>query len=191
LLPVIRDQAEFAFRRLPLDAREELIQEAVSQAYVLFVRLVQRGKMALAYPTPLAQFAIRKVRAGRRLGSPTNRRDVTSPCAHLSKNVRIKRLDPFDLRTGQWREALLQDHTAGPAQIVQMRIDFADWLGSLPHRDRRLAQTLARGETTACTARLFKISAGRVSQLRRDLCDSWHRFVGERPARQLASIAVA
>jgi hypothetical protein len=42
LLPVIRDQAQFAFRRLPLDAREELIQEAVSQAYFLFVRLVQR-----------------------------------------------------------------------------------------------------------------------------------------------------
>jgi hypothetical protein len=191
LLSVIRDQAQFAFRRVPFDAREELIQETVSQAYFLFVRLVQRGKTALGYATPLARFAIRRVKAGRRLGSRCNRQDITSPCAYSSKSIRIKRLDQLDLRTAEWREALLEDRKAGPSQIVQMRIDFADWLKSLPHRDRRLAQTLARGETTACTARLFKISAGRVSQLRRDLCDSWHRFIGELPEPQLARIAVA
>jgi hypothetical protein len=191
LLPVIHDQAQFAFRRLPLDAREELIQETVSQAYFLFVRLVQRDKAALAYATPLAQFAIRRVKAGRRLGSRCNRRELTSPCFESSKRITIKRLHSFDLRFGEWREVLHEDHTAGPAQIVQMRIDLAAWLRSLPHRDRRLAETLARGETTGFVARSFKISAGRVSQLRRDLCDSWHRFIGELSDRQLASIAVA
>jgi hypothetical protein len=48
-----------------------------------------------------------------------------------------------------------------------------------------------RGEATGFVARSFKISAARVSQLRRDLCDSWHRFVGELSDLQLASIAVA
>ena len=68
MLPEIRKQANFAFRRVPAEAREELIQEVVSQAYSLFVNLCRRGKLALVFPTPLAQFAIRKVRAGRRLG---------------------------------------------------------------------------------------------------------------------------
>ena len=39
LLPTIRGQAEYAFRRVPVEAREELIQEVVAQAYALFVRL--------------------------------------------------------------------------------------------------------------------------------------------------------
>ena len=60
------DQAEFAFRQVPAEAREELVQEAIAQAYDMFVRLCQRGKSSLAYATPLAQFAIRNVRAGRR-----------------------------------------------------------------------------------------------------------------------------
>ena len=62
LLPTIQLQAEYAFRRVPFEAREELIQEVIAQAYSLFVRLCQRRKPALVYPTPLAQFAIRKVR---------------------------------------------------------------------------------------------------------------------------------
>src|SRR6516225_79312 len=106
LLPVIRDQAQFAFRRVPLDAREELIQEAVSQVYFLFVRLVQRGKTTLAYATPLAQFAIRRVKAGRRLGSRGNKRDLMSPCAATSQKIAIERLDRFNPRTGEWREVL-------------------------------------------------------------------------------------
>ena len=63
------EQAEYAFRRVPVDAREELILEVVAAAYVLFVSLCRRGKTALVYPTPLAKFAIRHVREGRRIGS--------------------------------------------------------------------------------------------------------------------------
>src|SRR5271167_2370515 len=81
MLPEVRKQAAFALRRVPFDAREELIQEVVAQAYSLFVRLCQRRKTALVYATPLAQFAIKKVRAGRRIGSRGNIRDITSPRA--------------------------------------------------------------------------------------------------------------
>ncbi len=88
MLPEIRKQANFAFRRLPLEAREELIQEVVAQAYSLFLRLCQRRKLALVYATPLAQFAIKKVRAGRRIGSRGNIRDVTSPRAARRRDSR-------------------------------------------------------------------------------------------------------
>jgi len=179
MLPEIRRQANFAFRRLPLDAREELVQEVVAQAYSLFISLCRRGKSTLNYPTPLAQFSIKKVRAGRRRGSRANIRDVTSPRAGVTKGLTIERLDRFDQRTGQWREALVEDRTAGPAQVAETRIDFADWLQTLSSRDRQLAETLARGETTGCVARMFRISAARVSQLRRDLCENWRHFVGE------------
>ena len=61
------------------------------------------------------------------------------------------------------------------------RIDFSDWLDSLKRRDRRVAEFLATGETTTVAARKFKVSAGRISQLRKELAQSWRRFVGEEP----------
>jgi hypothetical protein len=179
LLPAIRAQAEYAFRRVPVEAREELIQEVVAQAYALFVRLAKRRRLALVFATPLARFAIGNVRAGRRLATRRNSREIMSSRACVTKGFTIERLDHFNLQTGQWCEALVEDRTAGPAQIAETRIDFADWLKTLSNRDRELAETLARGETTGAVACMFRVSAARVSQLRRQLCENWHRFVGE------------
>jgi len=44
---------------------------------------------------------------------------------------------------------------------------------------RQVARTLALGETTKRTARRFRVTAGRVSQLRRELQNSWESFQGE------------
>ena len=93
LMPQIRQQAVFAFRGQHSDARDELLQEVVANAYCAFVQLVRRGKTALAYPTPLAQFAIRQVRAGRRVGNRLNVNDVLSGYAQRRKGFRVERLD--------------------------------------------------------------------------------------------------
>src|SRR5580704_8761127 len=121
LLPTIQLQAEYAFRRVPVEAREELIQEVVAQAYALFVRLAKRRRLALVFATPLARFAIGNVRAGRRLGSRRNSRDIMSARACVTKGFTIERLDHFNLQTGQWCEAVVEDRTAGPAQIAETR----------------------------------------------------------------------
>jgi len=55
---------------------------------------------------------------------------------------------------------------------------FANWLRRLSRRNRRIAQFLALGNRTSDTARKFKVSEGRVSQLRRELAESWRAFVG-------------
>ena len=60
-----------------------------------------------------------------------------------------------------------------------MRIEFGDWLRKLGGRRRRIAETLAKGETTSVTAAKFRVSLGRISQLRRELNDDWERFHGE------------
>ena len=82
----------FAFRGLRAEARDELTQEVVANAYCAFAQLVRRSKAALAYPTPLAQFAIRQVRAGRRVGSRLNVNDVLSGYAQRRKGFRLKQL---------------------------------------------------------------------------------------------------
>jgi hypothetical protein len=191
MLPEIRKQAQFAFRGLPIEAREEMVQEVLATAYHMFRRLAARGKLNLAYATPLAQYAIKHTRAGRRIGSRRNRRDVTSPCSLAMNGVVLERLSRFNPRTGQWREILVEDRTADPAKIAAARIDFASWLRTLSTRDRRVAETLALGESTSRVADMFKISAPRVSQLRRDFYESWRKFVGELADARGPSVATA
>ena len=43
----------------------------------------------------------------------------------------------------------------------------------------RIAEVLAAGEGTTKTAERFKVSPGRVSQLRRELHDAWQAFHGD------------
>ena len=83
-------------------------------------------------------------------------------------------------------EVLVEDRRAGPADTAVVRIDFAAWLQLLPRRLRNIATFLANGETTTTAAKRFRVSAGRVSQLRRELFLAWHRFQGDQPALAFA-----
>ena len=177
MLPTIQEHAVFRFRhRLP-EEREELVAETVALACVMFARLVERGKVG--YATPLADYACRQVVVGRRLGSPLNTNDVGSTHCQRRKGVFVQRLDRYDVKDGEWREIVVEDKNATPADIAATRIDFAAWLETLSKRQRKIAETLAMGETTSRTARIFRISAGRVSQIRRQLFDRWQEFQGE------------
>ena len=78
MLPQIRRQALRAFRSVEAEARAELTQDVIALAFAMFVRLVRQGKEAVAFPTPLADYAIRQVRAGRRVGCRQNVQDIMS-----------------------------------------------------------------------------------------------------------------
>ena len=115
------------------------------------------------------------------LGAKLNIRDVLSPYCQAKKHVVVERLDHFDEEENQWCEAIVEDRTAGPAETARVRLDFAAWLGSLKRRDRRIAASLAAGNRTGEAAKKFKVSEGRISQLRRELAASWRAFVGDDP----------
>ena len=185
MLPRIRRHASVAFRRLRPDRKDELIQEVVANAYCAFVRLVDGGKADVAFATPLANFAIWQVTAGRQVGTKLSLRDVMSPQARAAGEITVERLDEFDHEEGELRVALTEDRRATPADIAAARIDVAAWLCSLSNRSRRIAMNLAMGETTSDVARQFKVSSARISQMREELKTSWEQF--HEGARQLAS----
>lgn len=83
------------------------------------------------------------------------------------------------MQTGSWQEIAVEDRGASPADTAAFRIDFAEWLESMPRRLQDIAETLARGESTQQVARQFSLSAGRISQLRSELRRSWEAFQGE------------
>ncbi len=176
MLPRIKLQARVAFRNRTIEAREELTQEVIANAYSAFARLVERGKVDSAFATPLAHYAIRHVRDGRRVGNKLNRRDLMSPA---NRRVRIERLDRYDSASSAWKEAIVADRRATPADTAAARLDLAEWFRSLPTRDRRIAKALAAGETTAEAARRFGVSPARISQLRHELRRSWRTLQGE------------
>ena len=177
-LPLIRRRAAIAFRHLRAEAREEAVEEVICNACVAFARLIELGKADVAYPGPLAMFGIRQVKDGRKTGCSLNIRDVLHPYCQRKKNLAVERLDRFDTDENAWQEVLIADQHATPADMATIRIDFAAWLKTLGRRERKIAQTLATGETTGSVAKQFKVSAGRISQMRREFADSWQRFQG-------------
>jgi hypothetical protein len=182
MLPLIRRIARKAFRNVPSELRQELVAEVVANAYCAFVRLVQRGKADIARATPLARFAVCQVFDGRQVGTKMNVRDVSSRYCQQAKGVAVQPLYRHDSVEDTWKEIVVEDKRCGPAEIAASRIDFAAWLATLPSRHRRIATTLATGETTGAVARKFRVTAARISQLRRELQEAWEAFVGELPS---------
>ena len=179
MLPQIRQQALTAFRNQRFEVREELIQEVIANCYRAWVLLVRRGKESVVYPTPLAQYAIRQVRGGRRVGGRLNLQDVLSSQARRHYGITIERIDRRDPQNGVWNELLVEDRKAGPAETAAARLDLTAWLRTLSKRNRRIARSLALGETTNAVAQQFGLSAGRISQLRSALAVHWEQFQGD------------
>ena len=163
------------------------MQEVVCNALKAFVRLVQLKKTDIAYPTVLAKYGVAQVKDGRKVGGHLNVRDVSSQYCQHQKRINVERLDHFDEEENVWQEAVIVDTRMAPVpEIVSFRVDFAAWLKRLSHRNRRIAETLALGNRPGDVAKRFKVSAGRISQLRNELAKSWKTFVGDVPMPEVA-----
>lgn len=176
MLPKIERHARIAFRSLKGDNRDEAVQEAVCNACRAFARLSEQGRAEAATWSSLARFAIRQVRDGRRVGSSQNVRDVCSVHCKRRHGVTIEPLSRWDEEDGTWRDMLVEDKNATPADLAASRIDVPAFFASLSRRNRRIAQKLATGEGTKRVAKMFGISPGRVSQLRQELKAAWEQF---------------
>jgi len=172
MLPAIKRQARRALRKCPLAEREEALQFIIASAAVAFARLAKLNRLQLAYPGPLARYGFKQYQAGRLIGGSSNCHDVSSRMCQRRQGCVVESLD-------DWQESLAETRRTTPADLAALRVDFAAWLESLSPRNQQLARTLARGEEAGVVAEMFRITAARVSQLRRELYESWQRFVGE------------
>jgi hypothetical protein len=175
MLPAIERIAGYAFRHVPRWRRSELVSDTIAVAFVAFVRLTKHGKAASAFPTALAWFAVRSIRAKRQIGDRQNVRDVLSPVAQQQKRFVVKLLSE---RSAQADWELADGRRTTPADIAAWRIDFRCWLGRLQKFKRQVALRLVRGDTTSDAARHFGVSHGRISQLRQELRADWDNFQG-------------
>jgi hypothetical protein len=166
MLPMIERKAARAFRKVRREVREDLVAEVIANVFCALARLVERGCESKAFVTPLTDFAIKQVRAGRRVAGSPSCRDVMSWLRRADSDRPIWRLFRHSQKSNGWHEMLVEDRRCGPAEVAAMRIDFGHWLKILSKHDRRIATQLATGETTSRVAKKFGLSAGRISQLR-------------------------
>lgn len=141
--------------------------------------MAEQGRTEAATWSSLAKFAVKQVREGRRVGSSLNIKVISSEYCQQRKGVSVRELHDWDEQDQKWQEMLVEDKTATPADLAASRIDFPAWLETLNPRDRKIALKLSEGESTSRVARLFRISAGRVSQLRQELSEAWQLFHGD------------
>ena len=186
MLPKIAEHARVVLRDLTGERRDEGVQEVVCNCCCAFARLAERGRAHAATWSSLAKFGIAQFRAGRRVGSSLNVCDVTSDHCRLRKGVSVRSLHQWDHQDEEWREMLVEDPTCSPADLAASRIDYPAFLATLSRRNRRIAETLATGESTSLVAKMFGMSPGRVSQLRKELKAAWELF-HTGPAGELAA----
>jgi hypothetical protein len=179
MMPVITKIATHAFRDRDPEAKEDLTEEVVVNAMVAYKRLFDKGRVDDAHPRALARYAIAQVCEGRKGGSKHSCREVLSEYAQKVKGFHVDRLDYPDEEDGTWRQVIVEDRRAGPAEIAATRIDFHEWFHALSKQQKKGATRLASGESTGEVARIMKVSSGRISQIRRELFESWKQFQGE------------
>jgi hypothetical protein len=181
VLPRVEAHGRVYFRHVKdPERKEELLAELHGLAWLWFVPLVHRGKDVLQFVSALATYAARAVRSGQRVVGHQKAKDVLSPVAQRKHGFAVERLPDFSTLGGSPIEEALHANTVSPVpDQVAFRLDFPAWLATLSQRNRALAEDMALGEKTQELAEKYRVSEGRISQMRRYFQCDWLHFCGE------------
>jgi hypothetical protein len=170
MLPEIEQKLRLAFCRLDPEAREDAIEEGVVHSLLAYVRLVEQGRAEVATASSLAWYSSRHVRRGRPAGGRMNGKEPLSRYGQISNDIEVER------QSGNWIDAMVEDKRAPVADQVAAKMDVGAWFATLTKRMKEIAKELAFGCSTSEVAKKHGVTAGRISQLRRSLEESWAAF---------------
>src|SRR5262249_58609257 len=92
------------------DTREDCICEMLALAWKWFLRLIEQGKDPLEFPTAIADFAARAVKAGRRLCGKHKGKDVLNPLAQQRHDLLVGPLPVSTRRSHESRYSVPLSH---------------------------------------------------------------------------------
>jgi len=194
LLPIVERHARAVFRHLPEVHLEETVAEAVAAAFLAYVRLKLRGRDPVRdFPACMAGYAVLHVKCQRHVGGRTSSKDVISALAQARHGFRVESLprsfrrpqgDLYGTVRGQQHndafEEQLQDKRHWPVpDRAAFRLDFFDFFQTLSRRDRKIVRYLARGHSGKEAAQKFRLTPGRITQLRQAWRREWYARHGE------------
>jgi DNA-binding NarL/FixJ family response regulator len=97
----------------------------------------------------------------------------------LSRYAQVGSGNRLERQNGEWIDKLAEDKRATIPDQVAAKLDVRAWFGTLTMRMKEIAKDLACGCSTSEVARKYGVTAGRISQLRRTLEESWAAFQQE------------
>jgi hypothetical protein len=168
ILPEIKRRLRMAFCRLSLEARDEAIEEAIVSCLFAYARLHEQGRTGSVTPSNLAWYAALQVKSGRPTVGSMNGTDPLSRYAQLENGIQVEQ--------SKWIDLLVEDKRASVPDQVAAKMDVGDWFATLSRRMKQIARDLAFGFSTSEVAKKYGVTAGRISQLRRMLENSWAEF---------------
>lgn len=118
------------------------------------------------------------IKCGRRVCGKEKAGDVMSSSTQQQEKFVVQTLPAYDTGVDD-NEAIdaLRDNTLTPVpDQVQFRMDFPAWVRTHTERTKNVIRHLMVGERTKDVAEKHKTTAGRISQMRRELCLDWNRF---------------
>jgi hypothetical protein len=173
MLPEIEQKLRPAFCHLDPEAREDAIEEGVVHSLLAYVRLGEQDRAGVASPSSLAWYSSRHVKRGRPAGGRMNGKEPLSRYGQISNGIEVER------QSGNWIDVMVLDKRASVEDQVAAKIDVGAWFATLSKRMKEIAKDLAFGCSTSEVAEKHGVTAGRISQLRRVLEESWAEFQGE------------
>ena len=173
MLPEIQQKLRLAFCRLDHEAREDAIEEGVVHSLLAYLRLHDQGRAEVATASSLAWYSSRHVKRGRPAGGRMNGKEPLSRYAQIGNGIQIE--PPHS----KWIDMLVEDKRAAVPDQVAAKLDVGAWFATLTKRMKEIAKDLAFGFSTSEVAAKYGVTAGRISQLRRMLEESWLMFQGE------------
>ena len=173
MLPEIKRRLRIAFCRLAAEAREDAIAEGIAHCLLAYVRLHEQGRTQVATASSLAWYSSRRIRHGRPAVGRMNSKEPLSRCAKGGSGNRFAR------QNGEWIDTLAEDKRASVPDQVAAKLDVRAWFATLTKRTKAIARDLAYGCSTSEVARKYGVTAGRISQVRRSLEESWAAFQQE------------
>ena len=172
MLPEIEQKLRLAFCRLEPEAREDAFAEGVVHSLLAYARLHEQGREEVATPSSLAWYSSRHVKRGRPAAGRMNGKEPLSRYAQIGNGIQI---EPHS----KWIDMLVEDKRATVPDQVAAKMDVGAWFATLTKRMKEIAKDLAFGCSTSEVAAKHGVTAGRISQMRRMLEESWLMFQGE------------
>lgn len=105
-----------------------------------------------------------------------------SPVAQQRHGFVVGKLPDMEIESSNPLVEALTDNTKTPPRdAAAFRVDFPRWRRRYSRRDRGLIGRLMLGERPEHVARCFRLSPGRVSQLRTAFRADWNAFCYDLP----------
>ena len=180
MLPHFRYYARRFSRCKSID-REDVIQDLMGIALQMYTSQVRRGKEV--FYSPLVRYAIKRFQEGRRFATGQNSTDILSEHTQMLGRSTVRLFGEYEGKPGSW-DFGHYNRNHNPAEAVQWKIDFEDWLQRQTPRDQKIIDDLSYGETTGTVARKYGVSDGLISQYRKRYFKSWNAFIADK--RELA-----